>query len=118
MQKRQSKTGLKKAINDYFFRMFVKIHNSYRDVVAICDSDLVGKRFEEGKFQLDVKENFFRGEEIGEEKVIKILRDMATEDSTFNIIGEKSTNTAIKAGLITKEGIKKIQGVPFALVLL
>ena len=98
--------------------MFVKIHNSYRDVVAICDSDLVGKRFEEGKFQLDVKENFFRGEEIGEEKVIKILRDMATEDSTFNIIGEKSTNTAIKAGIITKEGVKKIQGVPFALVLL
>ena len=118
MQKRQSKKGLKKAIDDSFFRMFVKIHNSYRDVVAICDSDLVGKVFEEGEFQLDVKENFFRGEEVDEEKVIKILRDMAVEDSTFNIIGEKSTNTAIKAGLITKEGVKKIQGVPFALILL
>lgn len=118
MQKRQSRKGLKKAINDSFFRMFVKIHNSYRYVVAICDSDLVGKIFEEGRFQLDIKENFFRGEEIDEENVIKIIRDMAMEDATFNIIGEQSTNTAIKAGLITEEVVKKIHGIPFALVLL
>ena len=98
--------------------MFVKIHNSYRDVVAICDSELIGKKFEEDKFQLDVKENFFRGEKIDEEKVIGMMKNMLKEDSTFNIIGEKSVNAALKAGIITKDGIKKIRGIPFALILL
>ena len=40
--------------------MLIKIHRAYRDVVAICDSELIGKRFEEGKFQLEIKEDFFR----------------------------------------------------------
>ena len=98
--------------------MFVKIHNSYRDVIAICDSELIGKKFEEDKFQLDIKENFFKGEKIDEEKVIDMMKNMLKEDSTFNIIGEKSVNAALKAGIITKDGIKKIQRIPFALILL
>jgi hypothetical protein len=36
--------------------MYLKVHQSYRDVVAICDSDLIGKKFEEGKRQLDIKQ--------------------------------------------------------------
>lgn len=98
--------------------MFVKIHNSYRDVVAICDSELIGKKFEADKFQLDVKESFFKGEETNEEKIIGMMKNMLKEDATFNIIGEKSVNTALKAGIISEEDIKKIQGIPFALILL
>lgn len=98
--------------------MYVKIIKSYRDVVAICDSDLIGKRFEEGKLQLDVKENFFKGEKVTEEKAIQIMQDMTKEDATFNIIGEASTKAALKAGIISQEGIKKIHGVPFALILM
>jgi uncharacterized protein len=98
--------------------MFIKIHNTYRDVVAICDSELIGKRFEEEKFQLDVKESFFRGEEISEEQAIKLIKKMSAEDATFNIIGKESVNTSLKAGIISKEGIKKINGIPFAMVLL
>jgi len=98
--------------------MFVKIHKTYRDIVAICDSNLTGKKFEEGKFQLDVKESFFNGKKISEEKAIKIMQRMSKEDATFNIVGEKSIKTALKAGIISEEGIKKIQGVPFALVLI
>jgi hypothetical protein len=98
--------------------MFVKIINSSRNIVAICDSDLIGKKFEDEKFQLDVKENFYKGEEIPKEKVIDIIQKMSKEDATFNIIGEKSVNCALKAGIISKEGIKKIQGIPFAFILL
>lgn len=97
--------------------MFVKIHKTYRDVVAICDSELLGKMFEEGKFQLYIKENFFNGEEVSEDKLIKIMKKMAAEDSTFNIVGTKSVKAGLKAGIISEKGIKKIQGVPFALVL-
>lgn len=98
--------------------MFVNIIESYRNVVAICDEELLGKYFEEDQFQLDVKENFFKGEEKTEEELIKILKDMKIEDATFNIVGEKSVNAALKSGVIFEEQIGKIQNIPFALVLL
>jgi len=97
--------------------MFIKIHKTYRDVVAICDSDLIGKKFEQNKFQLDVKESFYKGEETTTEKAIQIMKKLSEQDSIFNIVGEKSINTALNAGIIRKSGIKKIQGIPFALIL-
>ena len=98
--------------------MRIKIHRSYRDVVAICDKELLGKRFEQGNLQLEVKETFFNGEEVSEEKASKIIKDMSTEDATFNIVGKRSVNLALKCGIINEEGIKTIQEVPFALVLM
>ena len=97
--------------------MLVRIIKSYRDIVAICDSDLIGKKFEEEKFQLDVKGEFYNGEETSEEKTIEIMQNMSKEDSTFNIAGKKSVNAALKAGIISQKGIKEIQGVPFAMIL-
>ncbi|MFW6233334.1 MAG: DUF424 domain-containing protein [Nanoarchaeota archaeon] len=95
--------------------MFVNIIKSYRNVVAICDSDIIGKIFEEGDFQLNVKESFYKGEELNEEDVLKIIKDMSKEDASFNIIGEKSVNTAIRAGIISKENVKEIQKIPFSM---
>lgn len=98
--------------------MHIKVHESYRNVVALCDSDLIGKKFEEGKMQLDVRENFFRGEEVAEKEAAGILKEQMLEDATFNIVGEKSVNLAISVGLIAKNSIGKVQGIPFALILL
>ena len=96
----------------------VNLIRSCRDVIAICDSELIGKYLEDGNFQIDVKESFYRGEEYPEDKVKEIIRKMSYEDATFNIVGEKSCGCALNAGIISQDGIKKIQGVPFALVLL
>jgi len=98
--------------------MFINIIRSYRDVVAACDSSILGKRFEEGKFQLDIKESFYKGEEVSREKAIEIMESMIKEDATFNISGEEAVNAAIDAGVISKDAVGKIQGIPFALVLL
>ena len=97
--------------------MFVRIIKSYRDVVAICDSELLGKKFEEGQFQLDVKEGFYKGEEMNEEQVSDTLLKMAMEDAIFNIVGEKSVALAVEAEVVSEEGIKTIQGIPFAMTL-
>lgn len=98
--------------------MYLKIHESYRKVVALCDKELIGKKFEEGKMQLDVRENFYKGSEITQEKIIERLKQMKLDDSTFNIVGEKSVNAAVSAGIITKGNIGKVDGIPFALLLL
>ena len=98
--------------------MLINILKSYREVVAICDSELLGKYFEEGEFQLDVKESFFKGKEKTELETIAIIQDMKSEDATFNIVGERAVNAAIKAGLISDDSVRKIQGIPFVLVLM
>ena len=98
--------------------MFVRIIKSYRYVVAVCDSDLLGKRFEEGRFQLHVKESFYGGDEKSESETIEILRKMTGEDATFNIVGKKSVKAALKAGVINEESVGEVQGVEFALVML
>lgn len=98
--------------------MNVNIIKSYRDVVAICDSNLLGKTYEEGNFQLDIKESFFKGREVSESELLEIMKDMSKEDATFNIVGKDSVNTAIKAGIIEEDSFGEIAGIPFALVLL
>lgn len=101
--------------------MFVNIIKSYRDVIAICDSELLGKTFEQGKFQLHVKESFYKGKtgkKVSEKELLEIINHHSKEDASFNIIGEKSISIALKAEIISEEGIKKIQNIPFALVLL
>lgn len=97
---------------------FIKVHKSHRIVVAICDSDLIGKKFEEGKRQLDLRENFYKGEEIETGKLIKSLQHYLIEDATFNIVGKSSVKAAIDARIISKTNIDKIQGIPFTLILL
>ena len=98
--------------------MYIKIHRSYRNVVAIADADLIGKIFEEGKFQLDVIENFYKGKKVSKEEAIELLKLQKLDDATFNIVGPKSIQTAIQAGIIKKENIGKIKDIEFALTLL
>ncbi|MDO8563627.1 MAG: DUF424 family protein [Nanoarchaeota archaeon] len=95
--------------------MHIKIHKSYRPVVALCDSNILGKKFESGVYQLHITENFYKGEEMSKEEVIKTLIKWAIEDSTFNIAGQESIKTAIEAGIIQEKNIAKIQDIPYAL---
>jgi len=97
--------------------MLIKIHKSYRNMVAVCDSDIIGNCFEEGKKILDVRESFFKGDEIDEKELIEKMQDLQKEDAAFNIIGKKAVACALKAGIISEEGILKVENVPYALVL-
>jgi len=98
--------------------MLVKIHKSYRNVIAICDSELLGKKLEEGNTQIDLTGEFFNGDEKSESEVLEIIKDEKTEDATFNIVGKKAIQLALKTGIVDKQGIKTIKGIPVALTLL
>jgi len=100
--------------------MIVKIHKATRYVVAVCDEDLVGKKFfdEDNVRQIDMTSQFFKGELKNEDETIELMADMKKEDAIFNIVGEKSTAVALKAKIISEEGITKIAGIPIALALL
>jgi len=98
--------------------MLVKVHKSYREVVAICDSELLGKKFEEGVKLLNVRENFYNGEELNKEETIKKIKFHAKEDATFNIVGKESIDAAIQAGIINEDSVGTIKDIPYALKLL
>ena len=101
--------------------MYINIIKSYRKVVAICDSEILGKKFEQENKQLDIKESFYKGEtgkKVEEQELIDLIEKNRLEDATFNIVGEKSIQTCIKAGLIDKSSIATIANIPYSLVLI
>ncbi len=97
--------------------MWVKIHKSYRTIVAICDDNVLGEKFEEGIKQLDIRENFYKGQQISKEELVKLIKIESKEDATFNIVGIESLKAAVDAGLIIKNSWKLVKGIPFILVL-
>ena len=98
--------------------MIIKIHQSYRLTIAICDSDLIGQKFEDENRQLDLTGAFFKGDEKSTQEIVEIMADMKREDATFFIVGKESVNLALQTGLILKKGIITIQEIPVSLVLL
>ena len=98
--------------------MQIKIHESYRKIVALSDSNLIGEIFTQDNKQIKVKQSFFEGDEKTKEETIQIIKDMNKEDATFYIVGKESIESALEANIITKEGIITIEDIPIALVLL
>lgn len=97
--------------------MWVKLHKSSRTVVAICDENLLGKKFLEGIKQLDITESFFKGEKMKKEEVTSLMRYEFKSSSTFNIVGKESIQTAIEAGIIQKDEFSKVKNIPFTLII-
>jgi hypothetical protein len=98
--------------------MFVKIHSATRYVVAICDEDLIDKQFYEGIRQIDLTSTFFKGEKKMKDEVNELMRDMVREDASFNIVGKESCDLAVECGLVKREEIGAIAGIPMVLSLL
>lgn len=97
--------------------MWVKLHKSSRAVVAICDENLLGKKFLEGIKQLDVTESFFKGEKLQKSELISLMRYEFKASSTFNIVGKESIQAAIEAGIIEKTEFSKVKNIPFTLII-
>lgn len=96
----------------------VKVHELYRKIVAMCDAELLGKKFEDDKIQLEVNEKFYKGSIVDEARALRILKKEILEDSCFNFVGDNTIELAAKAGIIDKERVIKVKGIPHAMSLL
>lgn len=92
--------------------MIAKLHKSRegRTILAVCDSDIFGKKFEENDLQLDLCSGFYKGEKMDEKRITELFKVV----SIVNLVGEKSVSLGIKSGVIEKENVKKISGIPYA----
>ena len=86
--------------------------------VAVCDSNLIGKKFEDAKRQLDLTGTFFLGEEKSMGETRKILLNAKKEDASFNFVGDEAVGLARELGIVSGVEAIKVQDVPVALVLL
>ena len=96
--------------------MIVKTHigPEGKKIVAICDSSIIGRKFTEGKVQLDLCSEFYEGEEKTENELDEITK----RAYILNIVGTSSISWAIKKNLISEKNIIKIKGIPHAQVVL
>jgi hypothetical protein len=92
--------------------MIVKAHKTEdgKLLLAVCDSNIIGKKFEEGKKQLDLSSDFYKGEE----KSDKETSDLMKKAYIINIVGKNSITLAINEELISGEHIEEIDGIPYA----
>lgn len=79
-------------------------------IVAVCDKNIIGKKFREGELVLKLDECFYKGDEVGEEEVKEALL-CAT---IANIAGEKSIACAVECGCIDPDTVIFIEGIPHA----
>ena len=89
----------------------VKIYKQGKDLLlGACDEKLIGKKFTDGKFQIDVSKEFYDGERISPEILKKYL-----EDATIaNLVGKETIKCAVALGLVDPECVIKIKGIPHA----
>lgn len=98
--------------------LVAKVHNSYRVVVALCDAELIGKRFEQDIRELEIRATFFKEQELNHEQAVTMLQNYAREDATFFIAGHKAIHAAKEASIITEDNIATIDSIPFTLILM
>jgi len=79
-------------------------------LVAACDAELVGKRFEEGELCLELRASFYEGERVDRRLFLEVLA-LAT---IANLAGEEAVGAAVEAGLVDPECVIRIGGVPHA----
>lgn len=92
--------------------MIVKIHfvGDGRKVIAICDKKILGKKFTEGRRQLDLSSGFYKGSEKSEKEILALIK----ENDILNLVGEEAIRFAVKKNFISKGNIVKIKSIPHA----
>ena len=89
----------------------MRLHsNENGSVLAIADAELIGKTLTDGPISFTVSEKFYLDQRVTEKELEKHLADA----ENINLVGEKSYAVVYQKGLIGKNGVKRIAGIPHA----
>lgn len=79
-------------------------------LLAVCDADIIGKTFQDGELEVNISTHFYKGDLVDEAEVLASLRAAFSG----NFFGKNAVKLAVKVGLVDKDEVKKIAGVPHA----
>lgn len=80
-------------------------------MLVLCDQSLFGKCYSEGEKQLDLASEFYNGEPADDKEA---LLDMMRGSNIISLAGKESIALAMEAGILDRDQIKKIAGIPYA----
>lgn len=93
-------------------KFIVKEHESKEGyLVAIIDLDLAGQEIVEGNKILDLKSNFYKGEEKTEEEVLEIINKATHINAVGNKIIQLLTDKRIIESAMSIGGVAYAQGI-------
>ncbi len=91
--------------------MYMKKYDTEgQKIVAVCDKNIIGKKFKDGVLVLKLDECFYKGDEVCEEEV----KDALSGATMANIAGEKSIACAVACGCVDPDTVIFIEGIPHA----
>ncbi len=79
-----------------------------REILAVCDEDIIGQTFEEGDLQFIVSETFYKGEKKSDQETLDLVKNY----DNINMVGKKIIKLAIENEIISEEDVVYIQGIP------
>lgn len=93
--------------------MYIKTYETDTSIlVAVCDSELIGKTVIDAGLRLEISKEFYKGELVDASQV-KLALQMTT---TANIVGKRSIEAAISCQAIEQDSVIMIDGIPHALM--
>ena len=81
-------------------------------ILILTDSDILGKKFEEGNKQLDLTNKFYQGEEKSKEEI----KELITDAHIHHLTGKEAVALGKELNLVEK--VIVIDNIPHAEVLL
>jgi uncharacterized protein len=79
-------------------------------LLVITDKEILGKKFEEGKVELDLTKKFYEGKERNKEEV----RELISKARDLHLTGKEAVAVGVEMGLVNSERILFVKGMPHA----
>ncbi len=111
MERQNSKSAVNESEKEEIARIYLKTHRQGKEtLIAVCDSDLLGKQFREGNLHIDVYPDFYGEEEASLSEVENALLGA----TMANFVGCKAVRHAILLGYVDEENVLSIDGILYA----
>ncbi len=91
--------------------MYMKTHEQGAEtLIAVCDCDVLGRKFSEGQLRIYVSPDFFGGEKASCTEVKAALAGA----TMANFVGCRTVEHAISLGYVEKDNVLSIDGILYA----
>ncbi len=77
-------------------------------LVSVCDPDVVGATYEDGKVSLTVEASFYEAD--AEEAGADAVADSLARATTANLVGEESVAVAVERGFVDEANVLDLDG--------
>ena len=79
-------------------------------LLAVCDSELLGRTLHNGKIVFQIKNEFYKGRKASVDEAVGLINN----STIVNLVGKNCVDKAIVEGYVHPEAVLKIEGIPHA----